>query len=338
MQGSIDFSGVLSGAISGEGGGGSVPVVTANATVDANIGTPSCDVVRSGSDENPNFTFNFKNIKGETGASGQNGQNGVNGADGFSPAVNITNISNGKRISITDATHPSGQVFDIYNGTDGTDGTDGTNGTNGVSPVVTIENIPNGHAVNITDATHPSGQTFNVMNGDKGDTGETGATGPVGPGLPSGGSIGQIIYKSSLDDYHTEWGNIPSYTATSIYYDADGKAYITDDDVQGALDDVDDALTTINSNLAQKINIAILTTPLEMSYADTSSLGYRTTETTKVDISTLSGFPTGKTYVGAVAQAMDIYGSVVYIDASKYLRGARKISGTVDVRIYVFYY
>ena len=60
-----------------------------------------------------------------------------------------------------------------------------------------------------------------------------------------------MLYKSSNTDYHTEWGGIPSYTASSIYYDADGRAYINDDDVQGALDDVDDALTAINSNLAQ---------------------------------------------------------------------------------------
>ena len=127
-------------------------------------------------------------------------------------------------------------------------------------------------------------------------------------------------------------------SATSVAVDATGMDIITAENAQGALKQLDTAVDSLSSNLAQKINIAILTTPLEMSYADTSSLGYRTTETTKVDISALSGYPTGKTYVGAVAQAMDIYGSVVYIDASKYLRGARKISGTVDVRIYVFYY
>lgn len=254
MQGSIDFSGVLSGSVTGEGGGGAVPVVTANATVDANTGTPSCDVVRTGTDLNPNFTFNFKNIKGATGANGQNGQNGQNGEDGVSPGVSISDITNGHRVTITDATHPSGQVFDVMNGTNGTDGTNGTNGADGVSPYVTITNITDGHRVNITDATHPQGQSFDVMNGEKGDTGDTGPQGIPGEGVPIGGTTGQILYKSSSADYHTEWGNIPSYSASTITYDPTGRAYISDTDVQGALDEVDGALGTINSSLTNLVN------------------------------------------------------------------------------------
>lgn len=256
MQGSIDFSGVLSGSVTGEGGGGAVPIVTANATVDANTGTPSCDVVRTGTDLNPNFTFNFKNIKGATGANGQNGQNGQNGTDGVSPTVSIGDITNGHRVTITDATHPSGQVFDVMNGSNGQDGTNGTNGTNGVSPAVTITDITDGHRVTITDATHPSGQSFDVMDGEKGDTGQTGPqgqTGPVGPGVNPGGTTGQILYKASNADYDTLWGNIPSYTASTITYDPTGRTYISDTDVQGALDEVDGELSALNSSLTYKL-------------------------------------------------------------------------------------
>ena len=258
MQGSIDFSGVLSGSVTGEGGGGAVPIVTANATVDANTGTPSCDVVRTGADLNPNFTFNFKNIKGATGANGQNGQNGQNGTDGVSPTVSIGDITNGHRVTITDATHPSGQVFDVMNGSNGQDGTNGTNGTNGVSPAVTITDITDGHRVTITDATHPSGQSFDVMDGEKGDTGQTGPqgqTGPVGPGVNPGGTTGQILYKASNADYDTLWGNIPSYTASTITYDPTGRTYISDTDVQGALDEVDGELSALNSSLTNLIHV-----------------------------------------------------------------------------------
>ena len=254
MQGSIDFSGVLSGSVTGEGGGGAVPVVTANATVDANTGTPSCDVTRTGTDLNPNFTFNFKNIKGATGSAGSPGQNGTDGTDGVSPGVSISNITNGHRVTITDATHPSGQVFDVMNGANGIDGTNGTNGTNGVSPTVAITDITDGHRVTITDATHPSGQSFDVMDGEKGDTGQTGPqgqTGPVGPGVNPGGSTGMILYKASNADYDTAWGDIPSYTAPQITYDPTGRVYISDTDVQGALDEVDSELSTLNSSLTQ---------------------------------------------------------------------------------------
>ena len=251
MQGSIDFSGVLSGAISGEGGGGAVPVVTATATVDNNTGVPEVAVTRTGSDENPNFNFGFKNLKGAKGDPGTNGSNGLNGSDGFSPAVTITDISNGHRVSITDATHPSGQIFDVMNGANGRDGSDGQNGTDGVSPAVTIGDITGGHSVTITDATHPLGQTFNVMNGQDGATGATGATGPAGPGLPAGGAIGQIIYKASNTDYHTEWGNIPTYDADDVNYDPIGRDYITAVNVQGAIDELDGECAAINNSLTQ---------------------------------------------------------------------------------------
>ncbi|GAB3911883.1 SGNH/GDSL hydrolase family protein [Mucilaginibacter boryungensis] len=49
--------------------------------------------------------------------------------------------------------------------------------------------------------------------GDTGDTGpqgvpgEKGDTGPVGPGLPVGGAVGQVLKKSSSEDYAIEWAN-----------------------------------------------------------------------------------------------------------------------------------
>ena len=249
MQGSIDFSGILSGAITGEGGGGSVPIVTATATVDANIGTPEVSVTRTGSDENPNFNFGFKNLKGAKGDPGTNGLNGSDGSDGFSPAVTITDISNGHRVSITDETHPSGQIFDVMNGANGRDGSDGQNGSNGVSPVVTVTDITGGHAVTITDATHPLGQTFYVYDGQDGATGATGATGPAGPGLPAGGAMGQMIYKASNADYHTEWGDIPD--ASAITYDPTGRDYVTAVNVQGAIDELDGECASLSNSLTQ---------------------------------------------------------------------------------------
>ena len=135
------------------------------------------------------------------------------------------------------------------NGANGRDGSDGQNGTDGVSPAVTIGDITGGHSVTITDATHPLGQTFNVMNGQDGATGATGATGPAGPGLPAGGAMGQMIYKASNADYHTEWGDVPN--ASAITYDSTGRDYITAVNVQGAIDELDGECASLSNSLTQ---------------------------------------------------------------------------------------
>ena len=106
------------------------------------------------------------------------------GADGVSPEVTITDITGGHTVKITDKDHPTGQTFNIMDGQDG------------VSPTVTVTDITGGHRVTITDKDHPTGQTFNVMDGQDGDP---------GPGVPSGGSAGQLLKKSSSTDYATEW-------------------------------------------------------------------------------------------------------------------------------------
>ena len=51
------------------GATGATPVITAAATIDSNVGTPSVSVVKTGTDAAPTLTFNFSNLKGETGTS-----------------------------------------------------------------------------------------------------------------------------------------------------------------------------------------------------------------------------------------------------------------------------
>lgn len=56
-----------------KGDAGTTPNITASASVNSTVGTPSVTVSRTGSDENPKFSFVFKNLKGRDGGNGKDG-------------------------------------------------------------------------------------------------------------------------------------------------------------------------------------------------------------------------------------------------------------------------
>lgn len=66
-----------------------------------------------------------------------------------------------------------------------------------VSPTVDVTAIAGGHRMTVTDINGE--HTFDVLDG------EDGATGPAGPGVPTGGSAGQVLRKASATDYDTAW-------------------------------------------------------------------------------------------------------------------------------------
>ena len=130
--------------------------LTADASVDANVGTPSVGVSVSEQSGHKNMSFSFHNLKGQPGTDGQDGQ------DGYSPTVTVTDITGGHRVTVTDA---QGQhTFDVMDGEQGEQGEPGQDGTDGFSPVVVVTDITGGHQVSITDA--QGTQTFDVMDGE----------------------------------------------------------------------------------------------------------------------------------------------------------------------------
>ena len=204
---------------------GVTPNISASATVGTNTGTPTVQVTKSGTTAAPEFTFAFDGLKGDQGAAGQNGQ------DGISPTVTVRTITGGHQIEIVSA--GGTERFDVMDGTDGTDGTDG------ISPTVTVRSITGGHQIEIVSA--GGTERFDVMDGTDGSAatiqvgtvttgqpgtnasvtnsgtssaavldftipaGATGSQGPAGPGVPTGGTAGQVLSKIDGTDYNTEW-------------------------------------------------------------------------------------------------------------------------------------
>lgn len=91
-------------------------------------------------------------------------------------------------------------------GETGPQGDPGPDGADGVTP--TIGENGNWY-LGETDTGKPS-RGGQGPKGDTGDQGPQGLPGPTGPGVPTGGTTGQVLAKSGDGDYETEWKNVES--------------------------------------------------------------------------------------------------------------------------------
>ena len=124
---------------------------------------------------------NIKGPKGDTGATGEQGATGPQGPQG--------------------ETGPQGPQ-----GETGPQGDPGPAGADGVTP--TIGENGNWY-LGETDTGKPS-RGGQGPKGDTGDQGPQGLPGPTGPGVPTGGTTGQVLSKTGDGDYETAWKDAPS--------------------------------------------------------------------------------------------------------------------------------
>lgn len=198
-----------------KGDTGNTPNISATATVDSNTGTPSVNVTKSGTVDNPSFTFSFQNIKGEKGDDGTIGT-----TPNISASASVSNTVGIPSVTVTktgDILTPN-FAFDFTN-IKGQPGNDGV--TPDMTATATVDSNVGIPSVDVTKGGTTSNPTyafaFHNIKGEKGDTGSQGIQGEPGvQGVP--GIAGQ--------DGITYTPEIGTITTVDAFEDADASVTI----------------------------------------------------------------------------------------------------------------
>lgn len=121
---------------------------------------------------------------------GQNGTNGRDGQDGVAATIAVGTVTSGQVPSITNSGSSTNAVFDFVL-------PKGDKGDTGNAATIAVGSVTSGSTASVTNSGTSSAAVFDFIL-PKGDPGE---------GVPSGGSAGQILVKTSGSDYSTAWAN-----------------------------------------------------------------------------------------------------------------------------------
>lgn len=158
--------------------------------------------------------------KGEKGDTGERGLQGIPGANGAPGEPGPAGAKGDKGddgaqgpAGVDGAQGAKGDKGDTgAAGADGAPGAPGTKGDKGDQGERGLQGIQG-----VQGATGAKG--------DKGDTGNQGLQGVPGVGVPTGGTTGQVLAKSSGTDFATAWINPPSSSAVPSWYGHTHAAY-----------------------------------------------------------------------------------------------------------------
>ena len=112
-----------------------------------------------------------------------------------------------------------------------------------------------------------------------------------------------------------------------------------------AIGDLSNLTTSVQSSLVGAVNSSItksvlLTGTLNCSYGDGSTIGYRTTNSDVIDITTMSGYPTGKNILGYSIEYANM-GAIGYLAIVNVMNGQisgnSKTNGNISFGVRVYY-
>ena len=184
------------GAQGPKGDTGATPNITANANVTQGDPTvpASCTVTKTGTAENPIFTFTFQNVKGDKGDKGDTGETGARGPQGPAGMGTITIGTTTTGAAGTDAeVTNSGTAqdavlnFTIPQGAAGANGSDGADGAAATIAIGTVTTGAAGSRASVVNSGTSSAAVFDFVI-PKGDNGE---------GVPAGGNNGDVLTKAA---------------------------------------------------------------------------------------------------------------------------------------------
>lgn len=179
-----------------DGQAGTTPNISANAVISGTTGTPTVNVTKAGTLENPLFSFEFQNIKGEqgekgdTGDRGSDGVDGRNGRDGITPditmEVSVDDTSGTPSATVTKRGDLASPVYNVaFSGIKGYKGDKGDTGdTPDISATASVNSSSGTPSVNVTKSGTVDNPIINFafqnLKGDKGDKGDKGEDGTIG--------------------------------------------------------------------------------------------------------------------------------------------------------------